>query len=65
MIKERQIEQTVEGKGSSANYKNVIKEEELFDYDDNALFAVFNKLFQTGRKLKPIVRQTSAVPYET
>ena len=55
-IKERQRDQKVEGKGNSANYKGVVKETELFDIDDNEYLAALSRVFQTGRKLKPLVR---------
>ena len=56
LIKARQRDQKVEGKGSSANYKGVVKETELFDIDDNEYLAALGRVFQTGRKLKPLVR---------
>lgn len=56
LIKERQRDQKVEGKGNSANYKGVVKETELFDIDDNEYLAALGRVFQTGRKLKPLVR---------
>ena len=56
LIKERQRDQKVEGKGNSANYKGVVKETELFDIDDNEYLAALSRVFQTGRKLKPLVR---------
>ena len=45
IIKDRQRDQKEQGKGSSANYKGVVREEELFDYDTNAFMSVFNKFF--------------------
>ena len=56
MIDERKRDQKNEGKASTSSYKGVVREEELFDYDQNAIVAVFNKLFVTGRKLKPVVK---------
>ena len=42
-------------KGGST-YASVV-EEEMFSYDANFLVTIGNKLFQRGRKLKPLIRE--------
>ena len=41
---------------SSTQYKSVVREFELLE-SENPLPALFNKMFITGRKLKPVVQK--------
>ena len=41
---------------SSTQYKSVVREFELLE-SENPLLALFNKMFITGRKLKPVVQK--------
>ena len=63
-IKERQREQKREGKSQASSYKGVVSEVELFDYDSSNVLAALGKLFVTGRKLKPVVKAKSTVPFQ-
>ena len=45
---------------ASTQYKSVVKEFELLE-SENPLVALFNKLFITGRKLRPVVQKRQAV----
>ena len=55
-IDARKRKQIIDGKSSASSYKAVVREVEVYDPDGGAIMAVLNKLFQTGRKLKPIVK---------
>jgi len=48
----------------STQYKSVINEFELLDAE-NPLAAIFNKVFQTGRKLRPIVKDRQPIALDT
>ena len=48
---------------SSTQYKSVIREFELLE-SENPLLALFNKMFITGRKLKPVVQKRQPVSLE-
>ena len=49
---------------SSTQYKSVVREFELLE-SENPLLALFNKMFITGRKLKPVVQIRQPVSLET
>ena len=40
-----------------------MQEVELLDYDSSNVIAALSKLFITGRKLKPVVKTKSTVPF--
>jgi hypothetical protein len=40
----------------STQYKSVVSEFELLEAE-NPMIAIFNKLFVTGRKLRPIIKE--------
>ena len=48
---------------SANQYKSVVREFELLE-SENPLIALFNKLFLTGRKLKPVVQKRPPVSFE-
>ncbi len=48
---------------SSTQYKSVVREFELLE-SENPLIALFNKMFITGRKLKPVVQKRQPVSLE-
>lgn len=48
---------------AATQYKSIVREFELLE-SENPLLALFNKLFITGRKLKPVVQKRQAVSLE-
>jgi hypothetical protein len=48
---------------SSTQYKSIVREFELLE-SENPLLALFNKMFITGRKLKPVVQKRQPVSLE-
>ena len=58
-IKERQQQHKNESNKGGSTYHSVVEEED-FAYDTNFLTTIANKLFQKGRKLKPIIKEIPA-----
>jgi hypothetical protein len=48
----------------STQYKSIVREFELLEAE-NPLIAIFNRMFVTERKLKPIVKKRNAVALDT
>ena len=48
---------------ASTQYKSVVREFELLE-SENALLALFNKLFISGRKLRPVVQKRQPISLE-
>ena len=64
MLKQKQKELKAGHQRASTQYKSIVREFEMLE-NDNALVALFNKMFVSGRKLKPLVRKRQAVALDT
>ena len=53
-IKERQQSHSNQAQKGGSTYASVV-EEEMLSYDTNFFVTLSNKLFQKGRKLKPVI----------
>jgi len=62
-LKSRAMDNRDSNSGATSNYNAVIEEVQV--QTTNPMFAIFNKFFQTGRKLKPIVAPRETVPFES